>query len=373
MNNVDEIRPFTISIDQSILDDLKYRLQHTRWIAEAPNADWSYGTNTKYLHELTEYWINSFDWRKQETELNKFPQFKTKVDDKEIHFIHQKSHRTDAIPLLLLHGWPDSFLLYYKVIPKLADTFHIVVPSLPGFGFSDKMAMSGDATAPIMDGLMDKLGYKKYAVAAGDLGANVAAAMAVMFPERLLGIHLTLIFNYPTGREDPSTLTEAERKYSVNTQQWLFTQGAYTMVHSTKPQSVAQGLNDSPSGLAAWMLSYLDTDAPNHDVERSFGSRDDFLTNLTIYWATQTIDTAIRTYAENARLTYMPGGPKATQKSTVPAYISLFPRGVKPPREWAERTLNVQRFTMLPRGGHFAPLEEPELYAQDVKESFAKN
>ncbi len=165
-------------------------------------------------------------------------------------------------------------------------------------------------------------------------------------------------------------MTDAERAYANETQQWLFTQGAYAMVHSTKPRSVAQGLNDSPAGLAAWMLSYVDTDAENHQVERAFGSRDELLTNLTIYWVTETISSAIRTYAENARSAYAPGGSASARKNAVPTYIALFPRGVQFPREWAERTLNVQRFTKMPHGGHFAPLEEPELYAQDLRASF---
>jgi pimeloyl-ACP methyl ester carboxylesterase len=368
-----EIQAFKISINQSVLDDLYNRLSHTRWARETTPNDWEYGTNSKYLHELTEYWINSYDWRKHEAELNKFAQYKTKIDNTEIHFIHERSTHSDSMPLLLLHGWPDSFYLYHKIIHSLTDSFHVVVPSLPGFGFSDKVAMSGDATAEIMAKLMSRLGYTGFAVAGGDLGANVASAMAVMFPENVKGIHLTLIFNYPTGREDFSKLTEAERRYVSQTQQWMFTQGAYVMMHSTKPQSLAQGLNDSPTGLAAWMLSYIDTDAQNHDVEHAFGSRDEFLTNLMIYWATETIGSAIRTYAENARSTYtQPGGPKSAQKSTVPAYISLFPRGVQVPREWAERTLNVQRFAKMPRGGHFAPLEEPELYTQEIRAAFTK-
>ncbi len=370
MSANDEIRPFTISVDESILDDLRDRLQHTRWIASETDDDWSYGTNSRYLHTLTDYWITSYDWREHEAKLNEFSQFKTDVNGTEIHFIHEQSTHKDTIPLLLLHGWPDSFYLYHTVIPRLTDSFHVVVPSLPGFGFSDKVAMSGDATATVMATLMSTLGYSNYAVAGDDLGANVAAAMAVLFPENVRGIHVTIVPNYPTGREDPSTMTDAERTYADEVQQWVFTQGAYMMVHSTKPQSVAQGLNDSPAGLAAWMLSYIDTDAHNHQVEQAFGSRDELLTNLTIYWATETIASANRTYAENARSAYAPGGAASAQKSSVPAYIALFPRGVQFPREWAERTLNVQRFTKMPRGGHFSPLEEPELYAQDLRASF---
>jgi pimeloyl-ACP methyl ester carboxylesterase len=372
MKTMDDIKPFTISVNQSILDDLYSRLRHTRWAYDITDADWSYGTSPKYLYELTDYWANSYDWQKHEAELNKFAQFKTDVDGTGIHFIHEQSKHANATPLLLLHGWPDSFHRFHKVIPLLTDLFHVVVPSLPGFGFSDRMAMSGDAMADIMSKLMAKLGYETYTVAGGDLGSNVAMAMAVMYPNNLKGIHLTQV-NYPTGQEDFSTMTEAERKYASEIQKWLFTQGAYVMVHSTKPQSLAQGLNDSPAGLAAWALSYIDTDAQNHQVEQSFGSRDDLLTNLTIYWATETINSAIRTYAENVRSSYAQvGGPKYIQKSIVPAYIALFPRGQQFPREWAERTLNVQRFTKMPRGGHFAALEEPELYARDLRESFAK-
>ncbi len=182
MSANDKIRPFTISLDQSIVDDLRYRLQHTRWIAGETDDNWSYGTDLGYLQTLIDYWITSYDWRAHEVKLNEFAQFKTDVNGTEIHFIHEKSTRTDALPLLLLHGWPDSFYLYHKVIARLTDLFHVVVPSLPGFGFSDKIAMSGDAAAPVMAKLMDTLGYGSYAVAGHDLGANVAAAMAVLFP-----------------------------------------------------------------------------------------------------------------------------------------------------------------------------------------------
>lgn len=363
------IKPFTINIEQSALDDLQSKLKQTRWTEGAEKLGWEYGTSAEYLRELTNYWIKDYDWRKHEAELNKLAHFKANIQDKEIHFIHERSKNPNATPLLLLHGWPDSFYRFHKIIPLLTEKFHIVVPSLPGFGFSSHDGMSGDATAEVMATLMDGLGYKKYVVAGEDLGLFVALAMGVMYPDNVAALHLTQA-NYPTGQEDLSILSEVEQKYVKATQQWLFTKGAYLMIQSTKPQSLAQALHDSPTGLASWMISYIDTTAENHKIEEAFGSKDELLTNMTLYWVTETIGSAIRTYAENTRLIYtQPGGPKSSQKSTVPTFISLFPRDVPFPKEWAERTLNVKKFTHMSKGGHFAALEVPELYANALHES----
>lgn len=273
------------------------------------------------------------------------------------------------MPLLLLHGWPDSFYRFHKVIPALTKSFHVVVPSLPGFGFSERKAMSKDSAAEVMAALMAELGYPKYAAAGGDIGSGVATALAVMHPEAVVGIHLTDV-GYPTGQEDFSTMSEAERTFAGFIQRWWYTEGAYAMVQGTKPQTLAQGLNDSPAGLAAWIVSFIDTGAKDHLVEEAFGSRDELLTNLTIYWVTETANSAARTYLENVRAAYAPGGPKSAQRSNVPAAVALFPREAPLPREWAERSVNLQRFTKMPRGGHFAALEEPELYAKDLMDFF---
>lgn len=363
-------KPFRVKTPDSVLNDLRNRLRHTRWADDVRDAGWNFGTSLEYLKELVDYWQRTYDWRKHEAEINAFRQFKADVGGVGIHFIHETSKNPDAMPLLLLHGWPDSFYRFHKVIPMLTKSFHLVVPSLPGFGFSERKAMSKDSTAEVMARLMADLGYTRYAAAGGDIGSGVAMALAVMHPAAVVGIHLTDV-GYPTGQEDFSTMSEAERTFAGFIQQWWYTEGAYAMVQGTKPQTVAQGLNDSPAGLAAWIVSFIDTGAKDHRVEEAFGSRDELLTNITIYWVTETVNSAARTYLENVRAAYAPGGPKSAQRSMVPAAVALFPREAPLPREWAERCVNLQRFTKMPHGGHFAALEEPELYAKDIQEFFA--
>jgi pimeloyl-ACP methyl ester carboxylesterase len=336
------------------------------------------------MKELTGYWQHEYDWRKHEAEMNKLAQFKVDIDGVGIHFIHERGKGPSPTPIILTHGWPDSFYRFHKVIPMLTDpasyggnaedSFDVVVPSIPGFGFSDRKAMTSSAVAELWAKLMTEvLGYERFAAVGGDIGTNVTKALARQHPDLLTAIYLTDV-GYPTGQEDFSTMTQAEQEYVAFTQRWWFTEGAYNMMHSTKPQTIAYALNDSPVGLAAWILSFIDTGADNHRVEAAFGGRDDLLTNITIYWATQTAGSAARMYLEEARATYAhAGGPQTEGHSEVPASVALFPREGRFPREWAERTLNVQRFTTMPRGGHFAALEEPELFANDLRSPSREN
>lgn len=362
-------KPFKISVPESVLKDLRDRLARTRWVDDLKDAGWTYGTSLEYLQELVAYWSDEYDWRKQEAAINAFHQFKANVGGVETHFIHERSEAPNALPLLLLHGWPDSFYRFHKVIPILKESFHLVVPSLPGFGFSERKALSEDAMADVMAALMGELGYTKYGAVGSDVGSGVAKGLAAKFPEGVSGIHLTDV-GYPTGQEDPATMSQAEREFAAFIQQWWYTQGGYAMVQGTKPQSVALGLNDSPVGLAAWILSFIDTGSKDHRVEEAFGGRDELLTNITIYWVTQTANSAARHYFETVRAAYAPGGQKSAGRSQAPAAIALFPRDAPIPRDWAERSVNVQRFTKMPRGGHFAALEVPDLFARDVEEFF---
>jgi len=373
--------PFKISIPDAVLEDLRERLARTRWPDEAENSGWSMGTNCGYMRELADYWQREYDWRKHEAELNKLAQFKVDIDGVGIHFVHERGKGRHPTPLILTHGWPDSFYRFHKVIPMLTDpesyggkaedSFDVVVPSIPGFGFSDRKSMPSSAVAGLWAKLMtDVLGYQRFAAAGGDIGSNVTKALARQHPELLTAIHLVDV-GYPSGQEDFSTMTQAEREFAAFSQRWWFTEGAYNMLQSTKPQTLAYGLNDSPVGLASWIVSFVDSGAQDHQVEEAFGGRDELLTNIMIYWATQTAGSAARFYLEEARATYAhEGGPQPEGRSDVPASVALFPRGAQFPRDWAERTLNVQRFTKMPRGGHFAALEEPELFADDLRESF---
>lgn len=376
-----EKQPFTVQVPQGVLDDLKDRLARTRWPDEVEGAAWDYGTNLSYLKTLVDYWQHEFEWRKQEEKLNQFAHFRADIDGVGIHFIHERGRGLDPLPLILTHGWPGSFFEMFKIIPLLtnparhgadpADSFDVIVPSLPGFGFSDRPSVRGmtmTKTADLWARLMqDVLGYSHFAAAGGDIGAGVTQRLAASHPDLLVGIHLTYLGSAFSPPEQTS-LSEAEQRYLQAGQQWSMQEGAYARIQATKPQTLAYGLNDSPVGLAAWIIEKFRTWSDCHgEIERRF-SKDELLTNIMIYWVTQTIHSSIRTYYENAHASSMlqPGKP-----INVPVGFALFPKEISlPPREWAERRLHVQRWREMPRGGHFAAMEEPELLAEELRAFF---
>ena len=372
------VQSFTIQTPQAILDDLQTRLGHIRWADEPADAGWNYGTNPAYLKELITYWQKGFDWRKQEALLNTFPQFKTTIDGIGIHFLYIKGKGAQPKPLLLTHGWPDSFFRFYKVIPMLTDparyggdagqSFDVVIPSIPGFGFSDRVAQSSDKTAVLFDKLMTEvLGYPQYYAAGGDLGAIITKSIAVQFPEHLNAIFLTDV-GYPNGTEDWSKMTPAEQEFGQFIQRWWYTEGAYNMIQATKPQTLGYGLNDSPAGLASWIVEkfYTWSDCKGN-IESRF-TKDELLTNIMLYWITQTINSSIRVYREDALAVYVqPGGSLASRYVEVPTSVAIFPAEAPTPKEWAERKVNVRHFIKMPEGGHFAPLEVPQLWANEVR------
>jgi pimeloyl-ACP methyl ester carboxylesterase len=375
------IQPFEIHVSDTTLYDLQKRLAQTRWPDEIPNSGWNYGTDLGYLKELVDYWQHKFNWREQEVKLNKFHQFKAQVDGVNIHFIHMKGKGTNSTPIILTHGWPDSFYRFYKVIPMLTDpekfggkaedSFDVVIPSLPGFGFSDRKAMTDTTIAELWAKLMTKLlGYKRFTAAGGDLGSGVTKALALKHADVVAAIHLTDV-GYLTGLEDFSTMSEAEQQFASFIQRWLLTEGAYIFIQSTKPQTLGYGLNDSPIGLASWIVEkfYAWSDCKGK-IENRF-TKDELLTNIMIYWITETINSSIRMYSENARATFAQNAPMTKLvRSQVPAAVALFPADAPFPREWAERNVNLKRWTKMPRGGHFAALEEPELFVSDLREFF---
>ncbi|QBD74617.1 epoxide hydrolase [Ktedonosporobacter rubrisoli] len=375
------IQPFTIAIPPEILSDLQSRLGQTRWPDQLEGAGWDYGTNLEYLRELVDYWQHKYDWRVQEAWLNQFANFRANIDGLGIHFIHEKGKGPDSLPIIITHGWPSTFFEMLKLVPLLtdparyggdpADAFDVVVPSLPGFGFSDRPASRGwqlSHTAELWARLMaDELGYKQFAAAGGDFGSGVTRLLALAHPNLLIGIHLTYL-GFPTLHADRSNLTAAEQQYLQAVQQWMMREGGYAMIHSTKPQTLAYGLNDSPVGLAGWIVekfqSLSDCDG---ELERSF-SKDELLNNIMIYWVTETLNSSIRTYYENVHL---PPPLQAGERIKVPAGVALFPKEAnRPPREWGERSLQIERWTEMPRGGHFAALEEPELLAEEMRTFF---
>ena len=376
-----DIQPFTVKIPQATLDDLQERLARTRWPDEIEGAGWDYGSSLPYMKELVDYWQTGFDWRAQEELINTFAHFRTRLDGLDIHFIHERGRGADPIPLVITHGWPGSFFEMLKLIPLLTDpgrhgadpshSFDVVVPSLPGYGFSDRPTERGMAERPIARLwarlMTERLGYARFGAHGGDWGAGVTACLGLAYPDRLTGIHVTALESPYIG-EGERELSEAERSFLEVTEAWNGAEYGYGHIQRTKPQTLAYGLNDSPAGLAAWIVekfrSWSDCDG---DVQRRF-TKDELLTNATIYWATQTINSSMRLYYEAE---HNPGLFKQGERITVPCAVALFPKDIdQPPREWAERAYNVQRWTRMPRGGHFPAMEEPELLAQDLRAFF---
>ncbi|HUI39322.1 MAG TPA: epoxide hydrolase [Methanothrix sp.] len=373
------IQPFTIHIPQSVLDDLSDRLARTRWPDEIAGAGWDYGSNPEYLQELIEYWRTKFDWRAQERALNRFAHFRVDIEGLGIHFMHERGRGEDPMPLMLLHGWPATFQQMLKIIPSLtdpeshggdaSDSFDVIVPSLIGYGFSDRPKEKGVSVFRIGDLfarlMTEELGYRRFAVRASDLGTGVALRFGLAYPDFIFGLHLNGA-NPRAGAIPPQEMTEAEKKYVADVESFWAREGAYAMMHATKPQTLAYGLNDSPAGLAAWIVekfrAWSDCDG---DVEKRF-TKDELLTNLTIYWATETINSSCRLYYETMQIWRGPG-----KKIELPTAMSIFPKDLIPqPREWTERQYNVVRWTEMPRGGHFAEMEEPQLLAEDIRAFF---
>jgi epoxide hydrolase len=367
-----QVKPFTINIPQSALDDLQDRLKRTRWPDDAP--DTGMGTNLAYMKRLVDYWQNAYDWRKQEAILNQFHHFTADVNGTNIHFIHERGKGPNPTPILLLHGWPDSFYRYHKLIPMLTDparfggdanqSFDVIVPSIPGFGFSERKAMSYDAAADLFATLMTGfLGYPKFISAGGDGGAIITLSLAQNHSDLLRGIHLTDV-GYPDHTTDFSTLSPAEMEFAGFIQQWFMQEGPFNMIRATKPQSLAYSMHDSPVGIAAWIMSFMKFGTTEETIETRFG-RDELLTNIMIYWLTETMGSSFRmSYA----VAHAAPSPNAAKRSPVPAAIGHCPWDAPLPRDWAERKVNVQHFTDFPRGGHFMAWEEPELFAQDIRD-----
>lgn len=370
-NAMKKVTEFKVSIPKSDLDDLKSRLKNIRWPGEAQGSDWSFGTSETYLKNLVSYWTTEYDWKKQEELLNKYPQHMADVDGVKIHFQYIKGSGKNSKPLILTHGWPDSYYRFHKLIPLLTtgeQSFDLVIPSIPGFGFSERKSVTSETVADLWKKLMtENLGYSKFYAAGGDVGMGVTKALASKYPDVVAGVHFTDL-GYPMGQEDPTTMTEDEKQFAQFVQQWWYSEGAYAMVQATKPQSLAYGLNESPIGLAAWILSFGAAGAKPDILETAFGGKDEMLTNIMIYWFTQTIATSMRMYKEDAVAQW--GGSQPLKKTNVPAGVAVFPREAQFPKEWAERFVNVVSYTKMKNGGHFAALEVPESFADELRKFF---
>lgn len=376
------IRPFEITVPDSVLDDLKLRLEQTRLPDQLDGVGWDYGTELDYLTDLITYWREEFDWRAQEQQLNQFDQFKTRIDDLDIHFIHQRSPEADAIPMIITHGWPGSIAEFTKIIGPLTDpvahggaaedAFHVVAPSMPGYGFSDKPRSRGfgpEQIAEVNAALMARLGYEKYGIQGGDWGSIVSSRHAFNHPEAAIGLHLNMLVGGPPPGGDPTEGVPPEELERSQARRSFYNtaESAYSQIQGTKPQTLGYALNDSPAGQAAWIVEKFRAWCDCNGDPESVFTRDEILTNITIYWVTQTATSSARLYYESSRApTSRPMG-----RIDVPTGAAIFPYELFiTPRRWAEAAFNITHWTEMPRGGHFAAMEQPELFVEDLRTFF---
>jgi pimeloyl-ACP methyl ester carboxylesterase len=370
------IKPFKVDISQEVLNELKSKILNTRWPDEITDSGWNYGTNLSYMKELADYWVNKFDWRRVEKEINSYPNFTADIDGYRIHFLHIKGKGDKSIPLIITHGWPGSFVEMMKLIPLLTNdkdfSFDLVIPSVIGFGFSDKVTKPGcnsHFVAELWHKLMSELGYMKYGAQGGDIGSGISTWLTLEHPENIMGLHL----NYISGSYKPFLKQEEQQSEEVRDFQkfvtdWSTKEGAYAQQQSSKPITLAYGLNDSPVGLCAWIIEKFHGWSDNKGAIEKVFSKDDLLANITLYWVTQTIHSSIRMYNENSKKPLIFGEKDFVK---VPVAFAKFPKELPtPPRSFIEKGFNIQRWTEMSDGGHFAAMEQSHLLANDIKEFF---
>jgi epoxide hydrolase len=372
-----EITPFRIDIPQADLDDLRDRLVRTRWPDQVPEAGWDYGIPLEYMRELAAYWREQYDWRVHEARLNSFDQFTTMIDGARVHFLHVRSAVPGAMPLIITHGWPGSVVEFMNVIGPLsdpaafggspADAFHLVIPSIPGYGFSGPTRDRGwdvRRVARAWAELMSRLGYARYGAQGGDWGSSISRELGRADFEHVAGVHLNMLF--PVTGDEPADLTEVERARLQRLREFRATGSGYGAIQSTRPQTLAYGLTDSPAGQLAWITEkfseWTDGGLPG-SVDR-----DQLLTNVTVYWLTGTAGSSARLYYETARSrAWSPAG----SGTGAPTGVAVFPREIAPPiRRFAEQSENIVHWSEFDRGGHFAAMEVPDLLVGDVREFF---
>jgi len=377
-----EIRPFWIEIPQGNLDDLQERLDRTRWPVEIPGVGWDRGVPLRYLNELAEHWRTGYDWREHEAKLNEYPQFTTTIDGQNIHFLHVRSPEPDALPLILTHGWPGSVVEFLDVIGPLsdpktyggdpADAFHLVIPSLPGFGFSgptreprwDSLRIAGAFAE-----LMRRLGYERYGAQGGDFGAFVSPDLGRADEDHIVGVHVnaaTMGF-IPFGEVDETTLaefTDAEKVRFERMNRFLSEGNGYFQIQGTRPQTIAYGLTDSPVGQLAWIVEkFKEWTHPSAELPEKAIDRDKMLTNVMLYWLTGTGASSAHLYYESMHSSNWP------TPSAVPTGVAVFAEDISI-RRFAEQSNNVVHWSEFDRGGHFAAMEAPELLTGDVRDFF---
>ncbi|SEG80789.1 Pimeloyl-ACP methyl ester carboxylesterase [Actinacidiphila yanglinensis] len=383
------LHPFRIAVPQSDLDDLHARLDRTRWPDELPGVGWSYGVPRGYLTDLAHYWRHGYDWRAAEAELNRWPQFTTTIDGANVHFAHIRSPEPDATPLLMMHGWPGSIVEFADVAGPLTDprahgadprdAFHLVLPGIPGFGFSGPTTQPGwefRRVAAAFGTLMGRLGYRRYGVQGGDWGAAISRELGRSRPEQVVGVHLNLLpDSYQAeepGPEELAALAPAERERALASweriQAWSRDRQGYADIQATRPQTLAYGLTDSPVGQLAWIAEKFTEWSDSEGVTGEVIDRDRLLTNVMLYWLTGTAGSSARIYYERAHAEYWGSPP---EPSTTPTALAVFPRdNFVPLRHIAERTNTIVQWTQYDRGGHFAAMEQPDALVGDVRRFF---
>jgi pimeloyl-ACP methyl ester carboxylesterase len=379
------IQPFSISIPQADLDDLRDRLARTRWPDELPGVGWSYGVALGYLKELAEYWRTGYDWHKWQARLNQFPQFTTAIDGQNIHFLHVRSPEPDALPLILTHGWPGSIVEFLEVIGPLsnprahggdpADAFDLVIPSIPGFGFSGPTHATGWGTERVAQAwaeLMRRLGYQRYGAQGGDFGAMIAPALGRAAPDHVVGVHVNAatVGFIPFGEVSPDELesfTDAEKSRLERLGRFLSEGNGYFQIQATRPQTLAYGLSDSPVGQLAWIVEkFKEWTHPSAELPEVAIERDHMLTNVMLYWLTGTAGSSARLYYEN-----MHSGAWGAQPGPTPTGVAVFAEDIAI-RRYAEQGNNIVHWTDFERGGHFAAMEVPDLLIGDIRTFFRR-
>ncbi len=373
----EQIAPFRIDVADAVLEDLRARLRNTRWPEPEVVEDWSQGTPLAWIQEVCQYWAESYDWRAREAALNRFDQFTTELGGMDIHFVHQRSPHPNAMPLLITHGWPGSIVEFHKVIEPLvdptrfggdaADAFHVVAPSLPGFGFSGKPTATGcgvDRIAELWIELMARLGYRRYGAQGGDWGSAVTTSIGGLDPDHCAGIHVTLAMG--SGGKVEGEPTPEEARALAGAKYYADWDSGYSKEQATRPQTVGYGLTDSPSGQAAWILEkfWAWTDCDGHP-ENVLG-RDELLDNVMLYWVPANAASSARLYWES----FGKGGKRLPVN--IPTGVAVYPKEiVTPVRAWMKsRFTNITHWTEQPKGGHFAAFEQPDLFVADVRDYF---
>ena len=375
------VRPFTIRVPDAVLADLKTRLANPRVVEPLDAGGWAYGTDTTYLKQLLTYWRDRFDWRAQERALNQFEQFTTNIDGLTIHFLHRRSKQARAFPLLITHGWPGSFVEFAKIIGPLTDpaahggraedAFDVVIPSIPGFGFSGKPREPGYDPARIgavEAKLMARLGYQRYGVQGGDWGSIIGTQIALNDAPHVAGLHINMCTAAAPAGDPNDGLSDAEKARLKVRQTFQAEETGYQQIQGTKPQTIGIARNDSPAGLAAWIVEKFKTWCDCDGNPESIFTKDELLTNITLYWVTQTAASSARIYYESRHAAADPAGPRRIE---VPTACADFPKEIIwAPRRWLERRYNITRWTVMPKGGHFAAFEQPALLVDDVRAFF---